>query len=73
MGGARKSAVPEKGMQAGWLEPTSLGHVPGLWVADLRHDEWLLALTARHHDIVAGVAQVGVGLTGLALSPHTES
>lgn len=41
--------------------------------ADLRHNEGVFALTAGEHDVVAGVAQVGVRLTRVALSPHTES
>lgn len=44
-----------------------------LWrPADLGHNEGVFALTAGEHDMVAGVAEVGVGLTGLALSPHAE-
>lgn len=41
--------------------------------ADLGHNEGVFALTAGEHDVVAGVAQVGVGLARVALSPHTES
>lgn len=32
-------------------------------LADLRHDEGVFTLTAGQHDMVAGVAKVGVGFT----------
>lgn len=41
--------------------------------ADIGHNERVFALTAGEHDLVAGVAQVGVRLTRLALGPHAES
>lgn len=41
--------------------------------ADLGHNEGVFTLTAGEHDVVAGVAQVGVRLTRVALGPHTES
>ena len=40
--------------------------------ADLGHNEGVFTLTAGKHDVVAGVAEVGVGLARLALSPHAE-
>lgn len=58
----------------GWgTSPTSLWCSLGLRrPTDLRHNEGVLTLTAGQHDVVAGVAQVGVGLTRLALGPHAE-
>lgn len=60
--------------QAWGAAPTSPGY--GLWLwrpADLGHNEGVFALTAGEHDMVAGVAQVGVRLAQLALGPHAES
>lgn len=58
----------------GRAAPTSMWGSLRLWrPTDLRHYEGVFAFTAGEHDMVAGIAQVGVGFARLALSPHTES
>lgn len=53
--------------------PTSPWHSLRLWrPADLGHNEGVFALAAGKHDVVARVAEVGVGLARLALGPHAE-
>lgn len=58
----------------GRTAPTSARSVLRLWWSpDLRHYEGLFTFTAGEHGMVAGIAQVGVRLTRLALGPYSES
>lgn len=57
------SNYPISPMPQGGAAPTFLWYSLRLWrLADFRDNEGIFALTAGEHDMVAGVAQVGVGL-----------